>query len=132
MLSLRVLPQTQVEIFCYALSASDGSEWRARIEREAEHFADVSAWGVPDIAGRISADGIHIAVNLNGYTKVGCCRSPGFEVFSENALALQSCCLRAAVRWMWQMDLKDVWQLPVHLEDVYPNTSAATAGRVVP
>ena len=64
---LRVL---QVEIFCYALSPSDNSEWRQRIEREAEHFLDVSAWSVPDIAGKISADAIHIAVNLNGYTKV--------------------------------------------------------------
>ena len=27
-------------------------------------------WSVPDIAGKISADAIHIAVNLNGYTKV--------------------------------------------------------------
>ena len=60
----------QVEIFCYALSPSDSSEWRQRIEREAEHFMDVSAWSVPDIAGKISADAIHIAVNLNGYTKV--------------------------------------------------------------
>ena len=60
----------QVEIFCYALSPSDNSEWRQRIEREAEHFLDVSAWSVPDIAGKISADAIHIAVNLNGYTKV--------------------------------------------------------------
>lgn len=60
----------QVEIFCYALSASDSSEWRQRIEMEAEHFLDVSAWSVPDIAGKIAADGIHIAVNLNGYTKV--------------------------------------------------------------
>lgn len=59
-----------MEIFCYALSASDNSEWRQRIEMEAEHFIDVSAWSVPDIAGKISADGIHIAVNLNGYTKV--------------------------------------------------------------
>ena len=30
----------------------------------------MSAWSVPDIAGKISADAIHIAVNLNGYTKV--------------------------------------------------------------
>lgn len=59
-----------MEIFCYALSASDNSEWRQRIEMEAEHFIDVSAWSVPDIAGKISTDGIHIAVNLNGYTKV--------------------------------------------------------------
>ena len=60
----------QVEIFCYALSPSDSSEWRQRIERESEHFLDVSTWSVPDIAGKISADAIHIAVNLNGYTKV--------------------------------------------------------------
>ena len=60
----------QVEIFCYALSPSDSSEWRQRIERESEHFLDVSTWSVPDITGKISADAIHIAVNLNGYTKV--------------------------------------------------------------
>lgn len=59
-----------MEIFCYALSPSDNSEWRQRIEREAEHFMDVSSWSVPDIAQRISQEGIHIAVNLNGYTKV--------------------------------------------------------------
>jgi hypothetical protein len=58
-----------VEVFCYALSPSDGSEWRLRIEAEAEHFLDVSAWSVADIARKISADGIHVAVNLNGYTK---------------------------------------------------------------
>ena len=61
---------SQVEIFCYALSPSDGSEWRQRIQAETEHFLDVSAWSVPDIAARISADSIHVAVNLNGYTKV--------------------------------------------------------------
>lgn len=48
---------------------ADNSEWRQRIEREAEHFLDVSAWSVPDIAGRISADQIQVAINLNGYTK---------------------------------------------------------------
>lgn len=59
----------RVEVFCYALSASDRSEWRTRIETEAEHFLDVSAWPTADIARRISADGVHVAVNLNGYTK---------------------------------------------------------------
>lgn len=48
---------------------ADGSEWRQRIEREAEHFLDVSAWSVSDIAGKISADQIQVAINLNGYTK---------------------------------------------------------------
>ncbi|KAK9815277.1 hypothetical protein WJX72_000982 [[Myrmecia] bisecta] len=61
--------RSRVEVFCYALSPSDGSEWRQRIEAEAEHFMDVSAWAVGDIAHRISADRIHIAINLNGYTK---------------------------------------------------------------
>lgn len=58
-----------VEVFCYALSPSDSSEWRTRIEREAEHFLDVSSWSVAEIARKISADGIHVAINLNGYTK---------------------------------------------------------------
>ena len=48
---------------------ADGSEWRHRIEQEAEHFLDVSAWSVGDIAGKISSDEIQIAINLNGYTK---------------------------------------------------------------
>lgn len=48
---------------------ADGSEWRQRIEQEAEHFLDVSAWSVGDIAGKISSDEIQVAINLNGYTK---------------------------------------------------------------
>lgn len=49
---LPLLPSPQVEVFCYALSPNDLSEWRQRIEREAEHFVDCSAWGVPEIAAR--------------------------------------------------------------------------------
>jgi len=58
-----------VEVFLYALSPSDQSEWRLKIEREARHFLDVSAWSVPAIAQRISDDRIQVLVNLNGYTK---------------------------------------------------------------
>jgi protein O-GlcNAc transferase len=135
--------RARLEVFCYALSPGDGSEWRRRIEGEAEHFLDVSSawrlrrgaclcaracacvvscvpraamrrsrvracvhvcmcnrwprrhscathaaphtprttaitrpppsphsgWSVADIARKISSDGIHVAVNLNGYTK---------------------------------------------------------------
>ncbi|GBF95992.1 hypothetical protein Rsub_08807 [Raphidocelis subcapitata] len=61
--------RTRVEVFCYALSPPDGSEWRRRIEAEAEHFVDASGWGPADIARRISADGVHVALNLNGYTR---------------------------------------------------------------
>ena len=50
-------------------ACADGSEWRQRIEQEAEHFLDVSAWTVGDIASKISSDEIQVAINLNGYTK---------------------------------------------------------------
>ncbi|XP_076248740.1 O-linked N-acetylglucosamine (GlcNAc) transferase sxc isoform X2 [Calliopsis andreniformis] len=59
-----------VEIFCYALSADDGTTFRAKIAKEAEHFVDLSQ--IPcngKAADRINADGIHILVNMNGYTK---------------------------------------------------------------
>ena len=61
--------RARVEVFCFALSPPDGSEWRARIEREAEHFLDVSAWPTAAVARRVAQAGVHIAVNLNGYTK---------------------------------------------------------------
>ena len=43
------------QVFCYALSPPDGSEWRQRIEAEVEHFLDVSARSVSEIAAQISA-----------------------------------------------------------------------------
>ncbi|KAL3692262.1 hypothetical protein R1sor_005913 [Riccia sorocarpa] len=58
-----------VEVFCYALSQSDGSEWRQRISAEAEHFVDVSALSSDVIAKMIADDQIQILINLNGYTK---------------------------------------------------------------
>ncbi|GJX49283.1 probable UDP-N-acetylglucosamine--peptide N-acetylglucosaminyltransferase SEC [Tanacetum coccineum] len=58
-----------VEVFCYALSPNDGSEWRLRIQSEAEHFKDVSAMTSDTIARLINEDQIQILINLNGYTK---------------------------------------------------------------
>lgn len=34
--------RTRVEIFCYSLSPDDGTTFRAKIAREAEHFIDLS------------------------------------------------------------------------------------------
>ncbi|CAD6188370.1 unnamed protein product [Caenorhabditis auriculariae] len=62
--------RTKVEVFCYALSANDGTNFRQKLMNEAEHFVDLSA--VPcngRAAERISKDGIHILINMNGYTK---------------------------------------------------------------
>ncbi|KAK8589621.1 hypothetical protein V6N13_088454 [Hibiscus sabdariffa] len=58
-----------VEVFCYALSQNDGTEWRQRTQSEAEHFIDVSAMTSDVIAKMINNDGIQILINLNGYTK---------------------------------------------------------------
>lgn len=62
--------RSSVEIFCYALSPDDGTTFRSKIQRESEHFVDLSQ--IPcngKAADRINADGIHILVNMNGYTK---------------------------------------------------------------
>ncbi|XP_062106477.1 probable UDP-N-acetylglucosamine--peptide N-acetylglucosaminyltransferase SEC [Humulus lupulus] len=58
-----------VEVFCYALSANDGSEWRLRIQSEVEHFIDVLSMSSDMIDRMINEDKIQILVNLNGYTK---------------------------------------------------------------
>ncbi|XP_020110212.1 probable UDP-N-acetylglucosamine--peptide N-acetylglucosaminyltransferase SEC [Ananas comosus] len=58
-----------IEVFCYALSQNDGTEWRQRIQSEAEHFIDVSSMTSDAIARLINDDKIQILVNLNGYTK---------------------------------------------------------------
>jgi len=52
-----------VQVFCYALSPSDGSEWRQRIETESEHFIDVSQRSAGEIAGQISVRSVHTLAN---------------------------------------------------------------------
>eukprot|EP00048_Salpingoeca_helianthica_P024102 m.29717 g.29717 ORF g.29717 m.29717 type:complete len:1284 (-) comp9187_c1_seq1:59-3910(-) len=59
-----------VEVFCFSLAPDDGSVYRKKIERESEHFIDLS--NIPDngaAADLIYQMGIHILINLNGYTK---------------------------------------------------------------
>lgn len=62
--------RSRFEIFCYALSPDDGTTFRSKIANESEHFVDLSL--VPcngKAADRIYTDGIHVLVNMNGYTK---------------------------------------------------------------
>jgi protein O-GlcNAc transferase len=61
--------RSRFEVFCYATSSGDESHWRRKIETEAESFKDVSQLHAGDTAQLIQNDGIHILVNLNGYTK---------------------------------------------------------------
>ncbi|KAF9429952.1 hypothetical protein BGZ94_008908 [Podila epigama] len=61
--------KTRFEIFCYATTPADQTPYRVKIQSEAEHFLEVSTWSTQAIVERIVADGIHVLVNLNGYTK---------------------------------------------------------------
>ncbi|CAO3639511.1 unnamed protein product [Cunninghamella blakesleeana] len=63
--------QRLIEVFCYALTPSDQSNYRLKIEKESEHFLNVSQWSNQQIVNQIVKDQIHILVNLNGYTKGG-------------------------------------------------------------
>ncbi len=56
------------EIYAYSLGQDDGSVYRQRIAADCDHFVDVYDWHYTDIARRIAADGIHILVDLKGYT----------------------------------------------------------------
>ncbi|KAJ2893200.1 uncharacterized protein MKZ38_008923 [Zalerion maritima] len=76
--------QQKVKAFCYATTASDKSIHRAQIEREAPVFRDVSSWGPDRLVDRIVADGIHILVNLNGYT-----RGARNEIFAARPAPIQ-------------------------------------------
>ncbi|KAG5588652.1 hypothetical protein H5410_049086 [Solanum commersonii] len=58
-----------VEVFCYALSPNEGTEWEIFIQSEAEHFIDVSSLTFDATARMINEDRIQILIDLNGYTK---------------------------------------------------------------
>uniref|UniRef100_A0A8R1HGY9 protein O-GlcNAc transferase n=1 Tax=Caenorhabditis japonica TaxID=281687 RepID=A0A8R1HGY9_CAEJA len=62
--------RTRVEVFCYALSPNDGTNFRSKLIAESEHFVDFSQNPCNlKAAEKIAADGIHILINMNGYTK---------------------------------------------------------------
>lgn len=74
----------RVKAFCYATTASDGSIHRQQIEREAPVFYDASSWSVDRVVNQVVADGIHILINLNGYT-----RGARNEVFAARPAPVQ-------------------------------------------
>ncbi|KAK3325735.1 glycosyl transferase family 41-domain-containing protein [Apodospora peruviana] len=76
--------QARAKAFCYATTASDKSIHRQQIEREAPVFRDVSNWTSDKLVDQIVADGIHILVNLNGYT-----RGARNEVFAARPAPIQ-------------------------------------------
>lgn len=76
--------KTHVKAFCYATTAGDGSVHRQQIEREAPKFYDSSSWSIDRLVNQVVEDGIHILVNLNGYT-----RGARNEVFAARPAPIQ-------------------------------------------
>ena len=76
--------KTRVKAFCYATTTSDGSVHRQQIEKEAPVFLDASTWSIDRLVNQVVADGIHILVNLNGYT-----RGARNEVFAARPAPIQ-------------------------------------------
>jgi hypothetical protein len=74
----------RAKAFCYATTASDKSVHRQQIEREAPVFRDVSTWTSDRLIDQIIEDGIHILVNLNGYT-----RGARNEIFAARPAPIQ-------------------------------------------
>ncbi|OJZ92559.1 glycosyltransferase family 41 protein [Aspergillus luchuensis CBS 106.47] len=60
---------SRVKAYCYATTVSDKSIHRQQIEKEAPVFHDASGWPVDRLVRQIVEDGIHILINLNGYTR---------------------------------------------------------------
>lgn len=69
---------------CYATTASDGSVHRQQIEEEAPVFYDASSWSIDRLVKQIVDDGVHVLVNLNGYT-----RGAKNEVFAARPAPIQ-------------------------------------------
>lgn len=62
--------RNDVEVFCYALSPDDGTNFRKKVSSEVDHFVDLSQITCNGkAADRINRDGIHVLLNMNGYTK---------------------------------------------------------------
>ena len=74
----------RVQAHCYATTPSDNSVHRQQIECEAPVFYDASLWPIDRLVSQIVEDGIHILVNLNGYT-----RGARNEVFAARPAPIQ-------------------------------------------
>ncbi|KAK8232881.1 glycosyl transferase family 41-domain-containing protein [Phyllosticta capitalensis] len=76
--------RARVKAYCYATTMSDNSPHRRQIERESPVFYDAHSWSTEQLVQQIIKDGIHILINLNGYT-----RGARNEVFAARPAPVQ-------------------------------------------
>lgn len=74
----------KIHAICYATTTSDGSVHRHKIEQESPGFHDASSWSTDELVNQVVRDGVHILVNLNGYT-----RGAKNEVFAARPAPIQ-------------------------------------------
>jgi predicted O-linked N-acetylglucosamine transferase (SPINDLY family) len=76
------------EVFGYSFGRDDGSAYRKRIASAFDRFVDAQDEPLHETAGRIAGDGIHVLVDLMGYT--GRARP---EIFAMRPAPVQVCYL---------------------------------------
>lgn len=63
--------RAQVEVFAYYCGGPYGGALQDRIKAAVDHWTDISGMTDAEAARRIADDGVHILVDLNGYTRDG-------------------------------------------------------------
>ncbi|KAJ1478531.1 O-GlcNAc transferase [Baffinella frigidus] len=67
----RLHDRTRFESVCFSLVTSDGSRPRGEIEADCGTFRDVSGLTVAESSRELNLAGVHVAVNLDGWTSMG-------------------------------------------------------------
>jgi predicted O-linked N-acetylglucosamine transferase (SPINDLY family) len=62
--------RTRFEVLGYSYGPDDGSALRRRLETGFDRFIDLHATGNDEAARQISTDGVHVLVDLTGYTRL--------------------------------------------------------------
>ena len=64
----RLHDRKRFEIYVYALCKNDDSDYYQRIKADADQFIDLTDMTNADAASRIHRDGVHVLIDLMGYT----------------------------------------------------------------
>jgi len=73
------------EVYLYSHSVDDGSAIGRRVRAACEHFVDVTHWSNAEVARRMRADDIDIAIDLKGHT-----RGSRFELLAYRPARVQA------------------------------------------
>jgi protein O-GlcNAc transferase len=65
----RLHDRDHFEVFAYSFGTDDRSDYRRGIAADCDHFIDIAAASTRESAERVAADGIHILIDLKGYTR---------------------------------------------------------------